>query len=112
MIEHYAGKLPLWLAPTQCAIATITSEVDEYAEELYNELKEKGLRPILDQRNEKISYKVREHSTSKVPVIFVIGKSEAEEKTVSIRRLGSPKTESQKADQAIADLIKEAKTPF
>ncbi|MDH5721802.1 MAG: threonine--tRNA ligase [Alphaproteobacteria bacterium] len=112
MIEHYAGKLPLWLAPTQCAIATITSDVDEYAEKLYNEMREKGLRPILDQRNEKISYKVREHSTGKVPVIFVIGKSEAEDGTVSIRRLGDNKTESVKADKAIADLLKEAKPPY
>ena len=112
MIEHHAGKLPLWLAPTQCAIATITSDVDEYAQKLYDELKEKGLRPVLDIRNEKISYKVREHSTTKVPVIFVLGKNEAEEGTVSVRRLGSKETIGMKADEAIKALIEEAKPPY
>ncbi len=112
MIEHFAGKLPLWLAPTQCAIATITSEVDDYAQNLYEQLKANGMRPILDTRNEKISYKVREHSTGKVPVIFVIGKSEAEENTVSIRRLGSQKTESMNAEEAVKALIEEAKPPY
>lgn len=112
MIEHHAGKLPLWLAPTQCAIATVTQEADNYAQDIYDKMRAKNLRVNLDIRNEKISYKVRDHSTSKVPVIFVLGKSEAEDGTVSIRRLGSQKTESMNADEAIKALIEEAKPPY
>ena len=80
MIESYGGKLPLWLAPTQCVVATITGKADEYAKEVYQALRAAGIRAELDIRNEKINYKVREHSVQKVPALFVVGEREAEEK--------------------------------
>ena len=111
MIEHYAGKMPMWLAPTQVVVATIVSEADDYAQKLVDRLKAGGIRAELDARNEKINYKVREHSVQKVPLMFVVGKREAEEGTVSVRRLG---TEGQKviaATDAIVDLMAEAVPP-
>ncbi|MCF8483000.1 MAG: threonine--tRNA ligase [Rhodospirillum sp.] len=88
LIENCAGKFPLWLAPVQAVVSTITSDADNYAQEVFQALKAKGIRATLDVRNEKINYKVREHSVAKVPVILVVGKKEAEENTVAIRRLG------------------------
>ncbi|MEO1311596.1 MAG: threonine--tRNA ligase [Pseudomonadota bacterium] len=111
LIEHYAGKLPLWLAPTQVAVATIISTADEYADEAAAALREKGLRVDLDTRNEKINYKVREHSVRKVPAIIVVGADETEERTVSIRRLGSKDQRSMPLDEAIAELAEEATAP-
>lgn len=94
LIEHYAGRLPLWLAPTQVAVATIVSDADGYAEEVAGLLRARGLRVELDRRNEKINYKVREHSLAKTPVMVVVGKREAEERSVSLRRLGRPDQET------------------
>ena len=111
MIEHYAGKMPMWLAPVQVVVATIVSEADDYAQKLVDRLKAGGIRAELDARNEKINYKVREHSVQKVPLMFVVGKREAEEGTVSVRRLG---TEGQKviaATDAIVELMAEAVPP-
>jgi len=88
LLEHYAGNLPFWLAPQQVVIATITSHADDYAREVANEMRSAGLRTGTDLRNEKINYKVREHSLSKTPVIIALGKREVEERTVSVRRLG------------------------
>ena len=88
MIEHYAGHLPLWLSPLQAVVATITSDADDYAREAIAAAQRAGLRVEGDLRNEKINYKVREHSLAKVPVLLVVGKKEAAERTVSIRRLG------------------------
>jgi len=93
LIENYSGKLPFWLAPIQVIVATIISDVDDYAEEISNALEETGIRCDSDLRNEKISYKVREHSSKKVPIILVIGKNEKNDRTVSIRRIGSNDTE-------------------
>ena len=93
LIENYSGKLPFWLSPIQVIVATIISDVDDYAEEISNALEETGIRCDLDLRNEKISYKVREHSSKKVPIILVIGKNEKNDRTVSIRRIGSNDTE-------------------
>ena len=112
MIESYAGKLPLWLAPTQVVVSPIVSEFDGYATEVYEALKAAGLRVELDIRNEKINYKVREHSVAKVPAIFVVGAREAEDKTVAIRRLGSKEQSVVSYEQAIADLKAEAQPPF
>lgn len=112
MIESYAGKLPLWLAPTQCVIATITTKADAYAQELYEQMKKAGLRVELDIRNEKINYKVREHSHKKVPNIFVLGAKEAEEKTVAIRRLGGKDQDIMSAEDAVKQMIEDAKPPF
>ena len=93
LIENYSGKLPFWLAPVQVIVATIISDVDDYAEEIIHSLEEIGIRCDSDLRNEKISYKVREHSSKKVPIILVVGKNEKNDRTVSIRRIGSNNTE-------------------
>ena len=89
LIENYAGKLPFWLAPQQVVIASIISDVDDYSIEILEELKKEGIRAETDLRNEKISYKVREHSSKKVPIILAIGKNEKSNKTVSMRKIGS-----------------------
>lgn len=112
LIENYAGKLPLWLAPTQCVVATITSEADGYAQGVYDQLKALGMRVELDLRNEKINYKVREHSVAKVPVMFVVGAREATEQTVAIRRLGSQDQTVLKLTEAMEILASEAKPPY
>jgi threonyl-tRNA synthetase len=111
LIEHFAGHFPLWLAPTQVVVATITSDADEYAAEVVDALKAAGLRAELDLRNEKINLKVREHSLAKVPVLLVAGKKEAAERTLSIRRLGSNAQTSGSLDEVIAALVDEAVPP-
>ena len=102
LLEHYAGNLPLWLAPTQVVVATITSDGDEYAVELVNELRKAGIEAESDLRNEKIGYKVREHSLAKIPVIMAVGKREVEEDTVAIRRLGTKGQKTAPRTEAIA----------
>jgi threonyl-tRNA synthetase len=111
LVEQYAGAFPLWLAPLQVVIATITSDGDDYAREVKETLESAGLRCELDLSNEKIGYKVREHSVAKVPVILAIGKREAEGRTVAIRRLGSQGQESLALDEARARLAEEAQAP-
>jgi threonyl-tRNA synthetase len=111
LIENFAGHLPLWMSPLQIVVATITSEADSYGEEVAEALREAGLHVETDFRNEKINYKVREHSVTKVPVIIVCGKKEAEERTVNIRRLGSQEQSSMSLDDAIAALTHEATPP-
>jgi len=111
LIENYAGHFPLWFAPLQVVVATITSEADEYAGKVAQRLKAAGLSVETDLRNEKINYKVREHSLAKVPVILVCGKREAEEGTVNIRRLGSRDQTSLSLDEAVAVLADEATPP-
>jgi len=111
LVEHHAGHLPLWLSPTQAVVATIVSDANEYAETVLARLKAAGLRAGADLRNEKINYKVREHSVAKVPVILVAGKREAEERTVSVRRLGSREQDVMSLDDAIAMIAAEAVPP-
>ena len=111
LIENFAGHFPLWLAPKQAVVATITSDGDDYAREVQAAAKRAGLRVDLDLRNEKINYKVREHSVAKVPVLLVVGKKEAETRSVSIRRLGSEKTTVMPLDAALAALADEAVPP-
>ncbi|MBB5517776.1 threonine--tRNA ligase [Amphiplicatus metriothermophilus] len=111
LIEHYAGRLPLWLAPVQVVVATITSEADDYAKEAAALLAAKGLRVETDLRNEKINYKVREHSHAKVPAIAVVGAREADERKVSLRRLGAERQEVLDLDEAAARLGEEATPP-
>lgn len=111
LIENFAGHMPLWFAPIQVVVATITSEADGYAAEVAAKLKAAGLQVTTDVRNEKINYKVREHSLQKVPVILVCGMREAEEKTVNMRRLGSQAQVSMTLDEAIARLSEEATPP-
>jgi threonyl-tRNA synthetase len=112
MIEHFAGKFPLWLAPTQAVVATIVSDADEYAGEVAAKLAAAGIRVQTDLRNEKINYKVREHSLAKVPLLLVVGKRETEEGTIALRRLGSD--EHQKVmglDEAVSMIRDEAVPP-
>jgi threonyl-tRNA synthetase len=111
LLENYAGHLPLWFAPVQVVVATITSDADEYALKVAERLKEAGLSAEIDLRNEKINYKVREHSLAKVPVILVCGRREAEEGTVNLRRLGSRDQQSLGLEEAIGLLADEATPP-
>ena len=111
LIEHYAGKLPLWLAPVQAVAATIVSDSDGYAAEVVQKLRAAGIRAEADLRNEKINYKVREHSLAKVPQLLVIGKREAEEGTVAIRTLGQEGQRVIPLAEAIALLVREGTPP-
>jgi len=111
LIEQYAGKFPLWLAPVQVVVATITSEADEYALEVGRRLADAGIRGEIDLANEKINYKVREHSLAKVPVMLVVGKREAEQRNVALRRLGGKEQEILALDDAIARLTTESALP-
>lgn len=112
MIESTAGRLPLWLSPVQCVVATITGKADAYATDVHQKLLDAGIRAELDIRNEKINYKVREHSHAKVPVMFVVGAREAEEGTVAIRRLGSKDQDLQGLEDALVDIREQAQPPF
>ena len=103
LIENYGGAFPLWLSPVQVVVATITSDAEDYAHTVAAEFRKKGLRVEVDLRNEKINYKVREHSLAKTPVIAVVGRKEAENATVALRRLGSQ-------DQTILTLTEAAET--
>jgi threonyl-tRNA synthetase len=107
LLEHFAGALPFWLAPEQVVVATITSDADTYAERVARELRAAGIRAACDLRNEKINYKVREHSLAKVPAIMAVGKREMSEDTVSIRRLGSKEQSVMPLVEAIAGLNEE-----
>ena len=111
LIEHYAGYLPLWLAPVQAVVATIVSDADDYAGQVLAALQDAELRAEADLRNEKINYKVREHSLAKVPVLLVVGRREVEESKVSVRRLGSEKQEVMTLDAAVQMLAEEAVPP-
>ena len=111
LIEHFAGHFPLWLAPVQAVVTTITSDGDDYAKQVLAAVRRAGLRANIDLRNEKINYKVREHSLAKIPALLVVGKKEAEQQTVSIRRLGSDKQQVVPLTEAIAALVDEATPP-
>jgi threonyl-tRNA synthetase len=111
LLEHYSGNLPLWLAPTQVVVATITSDADEYAVEVGKVMTAAGLRTHVDLRNEKINYKVREHSVMKVPAIIAVGRRERDDASVAVRRLGAQGQKSMPLDIAVADLSAEAQPP-
>jgi threonyl-tRNA synthetase len=111
LIENHAGRFPLWLAPVQVVVATITSSADPYGQEIRDLLRAQGVRAELDIRNEKINYKVREHSVAHVPLLFVVGERESEQKTVSIRRLGSNNQETLALDEALNRLLADAAAP-
>ena len=111
LIENYAGRLPLWLSPVQAVVTNITNETDEYARRVLAALKAEGLRAELDLRNEKINYKIREHSVGKVPVILVVGEREAAEGTVAMRRLGGKDQEIVALSEAVATLVSESAMP-
>ncbi|MEA2984398.1 MAG: threonyl-tRNA synthetase, partial [Alphaproteobacteria bacterium] len=111
VLEHYAGHLPLWLSPMQTMVTTITSDADAYATDVLAAARRAGLRAEVDLRNEKINYKVREHSLAKVPVMLVVGKKESAERLVSIRRLGSEGQKVMPLDDAVKMLVEEATPP-
>jgi threonyl-tRNA synthetase len=111
LIENFAGAFPLWLAPLQVMVCPIVSDADDYANEVAEACKAAGLRVETDLRNEKIGYKIREHSLKKVPVILTVGKREAEDKSVAVRRFGSQDNTAMSLKDAVAALAKEATTP-
>jgi threonyl-tRNA synthetase len=111
LIEHYAGKLPTWLTPTQAVVCTITNDADAYAKEVYDKLLAAGIRVELDVRSEKINAKVRDHSLQKIPALFVVGKKEQEDGTVAIRRLDGKAQEIMSLDEAVRALVKETTPP-
>ena len=111
LIENYAGKFPLWLSPVQAVVTTITNEADDYAREVQQALLDADIRTELDVSNNKINYKIREHSNNKVPLILALGAREKEQKTVSVRRLGSEKQETMSLADAVAAFAKEARPP-
>ena len=111
LIEHHAGRLPLWLSPEQIVVAPVTSNFDEYAQKVAQKLRQNGLTVKVDTRNEKINYKIREHSLAKTPVIMVVGAKEQENNTVTIRRLGSENQTVKPLDEAIIELTNEAQMP-
>jgi len=109
LIEHYAGKLPLWLAPLQAVVLPIASEFDNYAKKIFEESTKAGINIDVDLKNQKINYKIREHSLSKVPLLLICGKKEVEENTVTIRKLGTEHQETLPLDQAIKEISKKSK---
>jgi threonyl-tRNA synthetase len=111
LIEHYAGKFPLWLAPVQAVVATIVSDADAYAAQVAAKLAAAGIRVETDLRNEKINYKVREHSLAKVPLLLVVGKREADEGTVALRRLGSDEHQKMMGVEEATAMISDEAVP-
>jgi threonyl-tRNA synthetase len=111
LIEHYAGKFPLWLAPVQAAVATVVADAEPYAAEVAAALRAAGLRVALDTENQTVNYKVRQHSLAKTPNLLVLGRREAENRTVTLRKLGSDRQESLALAEAISTLAAEAVPP-
>ena len=111
LIEHHAGKFPFWLAPDQVAVLPISSEQNDYAFKLKMLLEKKGLRSIIDNRNEKINYKIREHSVSKIPVLMICGAKEVQNRTITIRRFGLEQQQTMSLDEAMDKLSLESRTP-
>jgi threonyl-tRNA synthetase len=112
LIEHYAGRFPLWMAPTQAVVVTVVNDADSYANEVAAKLRAAGMRVDTDVRNEKINYKVREHSLAHVPLILAVGRRDMEKQTVAVRRLGSEKQEVLELGAAVTTLSAEARPPF
>ena len=112
LIENYAGKLPFWLSPSQAVVCPIAEENNEYVKKLFEDLFKEGIKCEMDLRNEKINYKVREHSLAKVPFILVCGKKEVAENTVTVRKLGSDKQEVMKRDDLIKNMLASNKLPL
>jgi threonyl-tRNA synthetase len=111
LIEHYAGRFPLWLAPVQAVVATVVNDADDYANEVATALRAAGMRVEIDLRNEKINYKVREHSLAHTPLILAVGRRDVEARTVAVRRLGSDKQETLELGSAVTTLSTEARPP-
>jgi threonyl-tRNA synthetase len=111
LIEHYAGKLPLWLSPKQVAILPISQEFDDYAKKVSAELDKNKIRNIIDLKNEKINYKIREHSLSKIPILMICGSKEQESQSITLRRLGQEKQDTLPLREALNLLVKESSAP-
>ena len=111
LIEHHAGKFPFWLSPDQVAVLPISNEQNDYAINVKMLLEKKGLRSIIDDRNEKINYKIREHSVSKIPILMICGAKEVQNKTITIRRLGQEQQQTMGLEEAIKELSKESRIP-
>ena len=112
LIEHYAGKLPLWLAPLQAVVLPIAAEFDNYAKEIFKQCMNAGINTEMDLKNQKINYKIREHSLSKVPLLLICGQKEVTNKTVTIRKLGSEKQETLSLDHAIKIMSQQNQFPI
>jgi threonyl-tRNA synthetase len=112
LLEHHAGKLPLWLSPKQIVVMSITNEVEDYAIEVSKLLENSGIRTIIDVDSDKIGYKIRKHSLNKVPVQIVIGKQEAEQRTINVRRLGENEQENVELEQFISKFVLETQQPI
>ena len=112
LIEHYAGKLPLWLSPLQAVVIPIVPEFDSYAKKIFKECNKVGINTEVDLKNQKLNYKIREHSLSKVPLLLICGQKEVNDKSVTIRRLGSEKQETLSLDQAIKKISQKNKFPI
>ena len=112
LIEHYAGKLPLWMAPVQVVVLPIAPEFDNYAKKIFEQCLKAGINSEVDLKNQKINYKIREHSLSKVPLLLICGQKEANDKTVTIRKLGSEKQETLSLDRAIRKISQQKKFPI
>ena len=111
LIENYAGKLPFWLSPSQAVVCSIAEDNNNYAKKLFEDLFKESIKCEVDLRNQKISYKIREHSLAKVPMILVCGKKEEKDKTVTVRTLGSDKQETFKREELIKRIIQSNKMP-
>ena len=112
LIENYAGKLPLWLAPLKVVVLPIASEFDDYAKKIFEQCMKAGINAEVDLKNQKINYKIREHSLSKVPLLFICGQKEFNDKSVTIRKLGSEKQETLSLEKAIMQISKINKFPI
>ena len=112
LIEHYAGKLPLWMAPLQVVVLPIASEFDNYAKEIFEQCLKAGINAEVDLKNQKINYKIREYSLSKVPLLLICGQKEVKDKTVTIRKLGSEKQETLSLSKAVEQISKKIKLPL
>ena len=112
LIEHYAGKLPLWLSPVQAAVLPISDEFDDYAKKVFEQFNKAGIFTLVDLKNHKINFKIREHSLTKIPLLLICGGNEVKKKSITIRRLGTDKQEILKVDKAIKKISKEIKFPI
>ena len=112
LIEHYAGKLPLWLSPIQAVVLPISQDFDDYAKKVFEQFKKVGITCEVDLKNHKISYKIREHSLAKIPILLICGKKELDTNTITIRRLGTDEQQTMKLDKAVQYIFSQNKSPL
>ena len=112
LIEHYAGKLPLWLSPIQAVVLPISQDFNNYAKKVFEQFNKVGITCEMDLKNHKIDYKIREHSLSKIPILLICGKKELDKNTITIRKLGSEKQQTIDLDEAVRNIFSESKSPL